>query len=302
MAAVDLVGISGGSRPARHDRRWRRTARDRVAGLGDHHGDRRAPLLADGLAGGVVPRVASGRLRGVEGSAVRSPRGTVGMAVVLSRVQYRQRRTHPRDGSLRRNSAMTTASAGRQADVRDDDVRHAPLAMTAATFRTLGHRLVDQVAELLESVPLRPVTRDESPSAVREALGLTDPLPEQGTDAGVLLEQTAARLFDHSLFNAHPRFFGYITAPPAPIGVLGELLAAALNPNVGAWNLSPAATEIESQTVRWIAEFLGYPVDCGGLLVSGGNMANIVCLLAARAASARWNLREQGVRGGSGQR
>ena len=65
--------------------------------------------------------------------------------------------------------------------------------------------------------------------------------------------EIAPRLFDHSLFNAHPRFFGYITAPPAPIGILGDFLASALNANVGAWRLSPAATEIEIQTVRWIA-------------------------------------------------
>ena len=101
-------------------------------------------------------------------------------------------------------------------------------------------------------------------------------------DPGPLLERTAQLLFDHSLFNGHPRFFGYITAPPAPIGILGDFLAAAVNPNVGAWTLSPAATEIESQTVRWIAALIGYPVDCGGLLVSGGNMANLVCFMAAR--------------------
>ena len=114
-------------------------------------------------------------------------------------------------------------------------------------------------------------------------------------DAGPLLSQTAQLLFAHSLFNGHPRFFGYITAPPAPIGILGDFLASAVNPNVGAWTLSPAATEIESQTVRWIAAFIGYPDNCGGLLVSGGNMANFVCFLAARAAKASWNVREHGV-------
>jgi glutamate/tyrosine decarboxylase-like PLP-dependent enzyme len=104
------------------------------------------------------------------------------------------------------------------------------------------------------------------------------------------------------LFNAHPRFFGYITAAPAPIGVLGDFLAAAVNANVGAWTLSPAATEIESQTVRWIASLIGYPADCGGLLVSGGNMANVVCFLAARAAKAGWDVRADGVARASGQR
>ena len=183
-----------------------------------------------------------------------------------------------------------------------ESVRHSPLAMDADAFRALGHRLVDQVAELLESMPQGPVARDESPSAVRDALDLNGALPESGTDPGPLLERTARLLFEHSLFNGHPRFFGYITAPPAPIGMLGDFLAAAVNANVGAWTLAPAATEIESQTVRWLAQLIGYAADCGGLLVSGGNMANHVCVMAARAARADWNIREQGAVGDRGRR
>jgi glutamate/tyrosine decarboxylase-like PLP-dependent enzyme len=183
----------------------------------------------------------------------------------------------------------------------ESEGRAAPLALDAGTFRALGHQLVDQLASFLESVPRRPVTHDESPSQVREALGLTGPLPEAGTDPGVLLEQTARLLFDHSLLNGHPRFFGYITAPPAPIGILGDFLAAAVNPNVGAWMLSPAATEIESQTVRWIASLIGYPDSCGGLLVSGGNLANFVCFLAARLAKGGPTLREQGLAANGGR-
>jgi aromatic-L-amino-acid decarboxylase len=175
--------------------------------------------------------------------------------------------------------------------------RAAALAMDAEAFRGLGHQLVDLLADLLARVPHGPVTRNEPPSAVRAALDLNGSLPATGTSPGPLLEQTARLLFEHSLFNAHPRFFGYITASPAPIGMLGDFLAAAVNPNVGAWPLSPAATEIESQTVRWIAELIGYPVDCGGLLVSGGNMANFVGFLAARSKKAGWDVRKQGVAG-----
>jgi len=173
--------------------------------------------------------------------------------------------------------------------------------MDAARFRALGHSLVDQIASLLESIPSGPVTRDESPPAVRQALALDSALPEKGTDAATLLTSTARQLFEHSLFNAHPRFFGYITSSPAPIGILGDLLASALNPNVGAWPLSPAASEIEAQTVRWIAELIGYPTGCGGLLVSGGNMANFVCFLAARAARAGWDIRRDGLAGSGRQ-
>ncbi len=180
--------------------------------------------------------------------------------------------------------------------------RHAPLEMDSATFRKLGHRLVEQLAEFLDFMPKGPVNHDESPSSVRAALNLNGPLPELGMDPGLLLEETAALLFKHSLFNGHPRFFGYITAPPAPIGILGDFLASAVNPNGGAWILSPAATEIESQTVRWIASLIGYSESCGGLLLSGGNMANIICFLAARAAKASWNVRELGIGGDDGRR
>jgi len=178
--------------------------------------------------------------------------------------------------------------------------REAPLALDSAAFRALGHRLVDLVADGLAGVPNGPVTRGESPAAIRKALGLGGPLPEAGVDPAVLLETTTRDLFAHSLFNGHPRFFGYITSSPAPIGILGDMLAAAVNPNVGAYPLSPAATEIEVETVRWIAELIGFPGD-GGLLVSGGNMANFVGFWAARAAIAArdgHDLRKSGAAGG----
>ena len=122
-------------------------------------------------------------------------------------------------------------------------------------------------------------------------------MPQKGTDPAQLLQHAADLLFDHSLFNGHPRFWGYMTSSAAPIGALGELLAAAVNPNVGAWLLSPMASEIEGQTVRWIAEMLGYSPECGGLFVSGGNMANLICFLAARQAKAGWDVRSKGMNG-----
>ena len=179
--------------------------------------------------------------------------------------------------------------------------RTAPLAMDSDTFRALGHALVDQLAAGLAAASAGPITRDSTPTAIRESLRLNRGLPESAEDATTLLTRTTAGLFEHSLFNAHPRFFGYITAPPAPIGILGDFIAASLNANVGSWRLSPAATEIEACTVRWIAELIGYPADSGGLLVSGGNMANFVCFFAARAARTPWDVRQDGV-GAAGAR
>lgn len=180
----------------------------------------------------------------------------------------------------------------------DRNGRDVPIGMEPEEFRHIGYRLVDRIAKHLEALPHGPVTPGRSPEAVRETLGAGRPLPDMGGDAGKILEEVAELLFTESLFNGHPRFFGYITASPAPVGMLADLLAAAVNPNVGGWTLSPMASEIEGQTVRWIASLIGYPTDCGGLLVSGGNVANFVGFLAARAAvGARWKIRETGLNG-----
>jgi glutamate/tyrosine decarboxylase-like PLP-dependent enzyme len=173
--------------------------------------------------------------------------------------------------------------------------RVSPLEIDPGQFRSLGHELVDRIAGMLESLPTGPVARGESPLDIRKALDADRGLPNRGADPAQLLHHAADLLFDHSLFNGHPRFWGYITSSAAPIGALGEMLAAAVNPNVGAWPLSPMASEIEAQTIRWIAAMLGYSQDCGGLFVSGGNMANIVGFLAARQAKAGRDVRTAGL-------
>ncbi len=175
--------------------------------------------------------------------------------------------------------------------------RIAPLEMSPSEFRKVGYRVVDEIAEFICALPERPVTPHEAPAVVREALGKGS-LPDEGMDSRLLLEDTAHLLFDHSLFNGHPRFMGMITSSSAPIGALGDLLAAAVNPNIGSWSLAPIATEIEAQTIRWIAEMIDYPTDCGGIMVSGGNMGNFVGLLIARKAKATWDIRTVGLAGG----
>jgi aromatic-L-amino-acid/L-tryptophan decarboxylase len=185
-----------------------------------------------------------------------------------------------------------------------DDLRErkTPLEFSAEEFRTLGYRLVDRIAGHFEGIRERSVTPGESPAAVRRAIGADQGLPVTGVESSAMVEEVTDMLLDHSLFNAHPRFWGYITSGPAPIGVLADFVASAVNPNVGAWKLAPSATEIEAQTVRWIAELIGYPVDCGGIMVSGGNMANFLCFLAARRAKVEWNIRESGLGGGGSRR
>jgi aromatic-L-amino-acid/L-tryptophan decarboxylase len=180
---------------------------------------------------------------------------------------------------------------------RPTNHRRAPIDLAPEEFRAIGHDLVDAIADWLAKMPDGLVTKGESVAEIRRALQSDRRLPDAGEDARQVIEDASSMLFEHSLFNGHPRFFGYITSSPAPIGALGDLLAAAINQNMGSFTLSPLATEIEAQTVRWIAELIGFPAGGDGVLVSGGNMANFVCFLAARAAKAPWNIRAEGLTG-----
>ena len=174
--------------------------------------------------------------------------------------------------------------------------RSAEIDLDPSLFRRLGHELVDRVADLNGSLPKRPVTSAAEPQAIRDALSSVGLDPARGAASETLLARTTDLLLEHSLFNGHPRFWGYITSSPAPLGVLGDLLAAAVNANVGAWILSPVATEIERDVIRWIGEFVDFPAG-GGLLVSGGNAANHVAFIAAIREAGGPRIRSAGLRG-----
>ncbi len=171
-----------------------------------------------------------------------------------------------------------------------------PLAMSAEEFSDLGKKLVEKIAKFLDELPQKPVTTGEQPAAIKTALG-GGRLPENGVPAENIINEAAELLFEHSLFNGHPKFWGYITSSATPIGALGDMLAATVNPNVAAYILSPMATEIEKQTIQWLAQFLGMSETSSGLFVSGGNMANFVGFLAARRAKAKWDIRKEGFAG-----
>ncbi len=172
--------------------------------------------------------------------------------------------------------------------------RVTPIEISKEEFKSTGYKLIDSISDFLETIGQRSVTSAETPRQIQDILGNSS-IPERGTSVSELFSNTTDLLFNHSLLNGHPKFFGYITSSPAPIGILADLLAATVNPNVGAYILSPMATAIEKQTVKWLAEFIGVSPACGGILVSGGNMANFTAFLAARTAKAPKSLKEDGL-------
>lgn len=155
---------------------------------------------------------------------------------------------------------------------------------------------VDVVAELLERLPDLPVSRRWDQEAVERAVDLgpmQDPMPEDE-----LLAYLRGLLLEESTYPGHPRFMGYITGAGTVPGAVADMVASAVNMNLGSWRLSPAATEVELALVRWFAAAFGLPESAGGLMVSGGAMANFVALKMARDAGAGWDVRGTGVGAG----
>jgi len=170
------------------------------------------------------------------------------------------------------------------------------LAWDADRAREFGARMVALWGELLERLPTQPVGGRATAKAVRAAVTRDVPAEPLGSDELFASLRTIA--LEHATYTGHPAFMAYITGAGTVPGAAADLLAAALNQNVGAWRLAPAATEIELHLGRWFASRFGFPATGGGYITSGGAMAAFTALKAARDARAGWSVRELGARAG----
>jgi aromatic-L-amino-acid decarboxylase len=162
--------------------------------------------------------------------------------------------------------------------------------------RELGEAALDLWQELLERLRDLPVSRYEGVDAVREAVAL--PIPDDPLPMDDLVAHLREVLLERSMYPGHPGFFAYVSGAGTVPGAAADLLAAAVNQNVGGWRLSPAASEIEYHLTRWFAGEFGLPDGAGGLLLSGGAMAGFVGLKIARDRTAGWDVRTHGVAAG----
>ena len=101
----------------------------------------------------------------------------------------------------------------------------------------------------------------------------------------------------YCVHTGHGGYMGLITASPLPIGVIGDLIASALNQNLGAYSIGPSAVAMERRTVRWLCDLVGYGAEAGGNLTSGGMAANLIGLKLARDRASGQQAQETGCRG-----
>ncbi len=169
--------------------------------------------------------------------------------------------------------------------------RATSLDITAAELHALAARAGALVADYFARSAERPIFPPQSAAEI--AAQLAAPLPLAGPDELDDLFADCQRIIANSRQNGHPRFFGYVASPATPIGAFADLVASALNQNVPAWRSAPAATHIEQTVVKWLAQLIGYADDAGGLLTSGGSMANLNALYVAHRTKARARAHDQ---------
>jgi glutamate/tyrosine decarboxylase-like PLP-dependent enzyme len=161
--------------------------------------------------------------------------------------------------------------------------------------RAFADDIVDLWLELLKSLRTEPVV---PPQLTREQVlhAVALDIPEEPLPQPELLAHLRA-ILDHSLLAGHPAHLSYITGSGTVPGAAADLLASGLNPNVGGWLLSPAATEIELALTSWLARQFGLPDTAAGLIVAGGAIANFIALKTARDAATDLDARRGGVAG-----
>jgi aromatic-L-amino-acid decarboxylase len=161
--------------------------------------------------------------------------------------------------------------------------QRAPFYLSHDEMQALGAQALDLVIHHVETNRANPVavtlTRAQTERLLRTGL------PETATPVRELVEILARDVFPNALKSDHPRFYAFVPSPTNFVSVIGDLLISGHNLFAGHWMAASAAAQIEINVIDWLNELVGFPVKLGGgILVSGGSMANLSAIATARDA------------------
>jgi len=145
--------------------------------------------------------------------------------------------------------------------------------------RRLAHKMMEDVLNDLEMMRLRPVWKP-MPDSVKGTFGTKAPRAPQALES--VYDEFRENVEPFALGNRHPKFWGWVIGSRTTTGLLGDLLASAMNTNVSGFNQSAAL--VEAEVLNWLKELMGFPREAGGILVSSGSAANLTSLIVARDA------------------
>jgi glutamate/tyrosine decarboxylase-like PLP-dependent enzyme len=158
-----------------------------------------------------------------------------------------------------------------------------PLARRAELDEALT-LAVEEARAFLEALPDQPVQPPGSEETL-DAVG--GALPETAEGAPAALAELAQLSSETATRSSGPRFFHFVIGGTTPAALAADWLTSAIDQNVGAWVISPLGTRLEVVALDWLRQLFELPEDFRGVLVTGGTMANFVCLSAARDWCAR---------------
>ncbi|MFI5152666.1 MAG: pyridoxal phosphate-dependent decarboxylase family protein [Chitinophagales bacterium] len=144
-------------------------------------------------------------------------------------------------------------------------------------MRALGHQMVDDMLNWLQSVRDRPVWKKPSAYAVN---CMKQPLPEWPSEPGSIYEDFLTQVLPYNTNNIHPRFWAWVQGTGSPMGMLADMLASGMNANLAIGNHMPVY--VEKQVLDWSKELFGFPAGASGILTSGASLANLTALVVAR--------------------
>ncbi len=152
--------------------------------------------------------------------------------------------------------------------------------MTPEEFRKFGHEVVDWIADYSTNIRDYPVLPSVNPGDLIAQLPAS--APEQGEPMAAILADFRRLIPPHMTHWNHPRFFAYFANSSTGPGILGEMLAAAMNPNGMLWSSAPAVSELEEVTLDWLRQWLGLPEKLFGIIHDTASTATFHALVAAR--------------------
>jgi aromatic-L-amino-acid/L-tryptophan decarboxylase len=158
----------------------------------------------------------------------------------------------------------------------------APLQLDAEAMRRFGHAVVDSIVDHLTTLRDKPAARIAS----RESLEATlkRPFSDEGEPADDVLQEVVRHVLPFTVRVDHPRFFAFVPGPNNFVSVMADTLAAGYNVFAGHWFAASGPAEVELETLDFLRTMCGLPDGAGGIFVSGGSMANLTAIAAARHA------------------
>ena len=167
--------------------------------------------------------------------------------------------------------------------------------MDPESFRVYGHEIVDWIADYLANAGTYPVLAQTSPGDIRHAL--PDRPPDEPEPMETILTDFERVVMPGITHWNSPGFLAYFGNTGSGPGILGEMLASALNNNAMLWRTSPAATELEQVTLDWLRQMLGLPHPLFGVINDTASSGVLYALAAAREAIPDLHIRQQGMPG-----